>query len=611
MKVDEKDLKLIHALEVKNCIDLALILPKKFDDFRISKFPKEGICTQNIEILSTQNNFSKLFVLCRCLEWNINANIVIFNPNKWHFKIFQHKNKLCISAKMNFFNNTWHFINPKIVKNIDEITPKYQISSIKDESILKLIKKYVNEVNLKALRLEQKHINLLLNLHAYDEHSLMLYENFNKIIPDLKFIELFNHINRLKRKKITQKAYKIDLFDINSWLKNLSFKPTNDQLLAIEDIKKDLKSDIAKRRIIMGDVGCGKTLVLLAAALLVYPKKAILMAPTSILAEQIYNEAKRLLPDFVNILLLKGGKKDKNLEQSLQNANFIIGTHALIFQEKFDAVLVMIDEQHRFGSNQRQKINDLSKNSSLSPHTIQFSATPIPRTLSMIQNELVNFSFIKEMPFKKNIKTFCIQDKDFKNLLQKIKEEIAKNHQIIIVYPLVNESENADYLSLEEAQNYWLNNFEKVYITHGKDKQKDEILKEFREKGDILLSTTVIEVGISLERLSMIVIVGAEKLGLASLHQLRGRVGRVGLESFCYLYTKQKQIPTRLLEFAKTLDGFKIAELDLKNRLSGDLLDGKIQHGNSFKFFNLSDDEKIVYEVKKYIGKLDRDGQAF
>ncbi|WP_139453224.1 ATP-dependent DNA helicase RecG [Campylobacter armoricus] len=605
MKVDEKDLELLHTLGVKNCIDLALILPKKFDDFRISKFPKDTFCTQNVKITSIQNHYSQLFMLCECLEWGIKANIVIFHPNKWHFKIFKYNALVCIYAKMNFFNGIWQFINPKIVKNIGQIVPKYQINGIKDENIQKLISKYVNEANLQALKLEQKYINLLLNLHNYKD--LKIYENFNIFIKDLKYIEIFNHLRRLKGKKIEYKSYKIELFDISSWIKNLDFAPTNDQLLAIEDIKKDLQSNNAKRRVVVGDVGCGKTLVLLAASLLVYPKKSILMAPTSILAEQIYNEAKRLLPDFMNVLLLKGGKKDKNLEELKNQAHFIIGTHTLIHQDKLESVLVMIDEQHRFGSNQRQKINELSKGL-YSPHIIQFSATPIPRTLSMIQSELVNFSFIKQMPFKKDIKTFCIQDKDFKYLLKKIDDEIAKNHQVIIVYPLVSESESMDYLSLEQAQEYWIKKYKNVYITHGKDKNKDQILQEFREKGTILLSTTVVEVGISLPKLSVIVIVGAERLGLASLHQLRGRVGRVGLESFCYLYTKQKEIPSRLLEFAKTLDGFKIAELDLKNRLSGDLLDGKIQHGNHFKFFDFSDDEELIIKAKNYIKNMENNG---
>ncbi|EAI7227653.1 ATP-dependent DNA helicase RecG, partial [Campylobacter coli] len=436
------------------------------------------------------------------------------------------------------------------------------------------------------------------NLHAYDEKSFLMFENLERFEKDLKYIEIYNFLKRLKAKKNHSKAYEIEIFNIANWLKNLPFSPTRDQLNALKDIEQDLGSKEAKRRVIMGDVGCGKTLVLLGAALMVYPKQAILMAPTSILAHQLYEEAKKLLPEFMDILFIKGGKKEKDLEEKIKKANLIIGTHALIHLQSHNAVLVMIDEQHRFGSAQRQQIYSLNEDE-LAPHFIQFSATPIPRTLSMIQSELLNFSFIKEMPFKKDITTLCIQNEGFAKLSEKIKEEIAQNHQIIIIYPLVNPSDKIPYLSLEQARKYWEDNYEKVFVTHGKDKQKDEILERFRDEGNILLSTTVVEVGISLPRLSTIIIVGAERLGLATLHQLRGRVGRVGLKSTCYLYTKLKEIPNRLKEFASTLDGFKIAELDLKNRLSGDLLDGFIQHGNEFKYFDFSKDEYILEKAKK------------
>lgn len=448
-----------------------------------------------------------------------------------------------------------------------------------------------NAPNLSATQISQP--NLALN-----SATIQPQIQPNAILQDLKYIEIYNFLRRLKNKKHTPKSFEIELFDISEWLKGLPFKPTDDQMRAISDIKGDLRSANAKRRIIMGDVGCGKTLVLLAAALLVYPKQAVLMAPTSILAQQLFDEAKRLLPNFMRLVLLTGGKKDKNLEQNLQNAHLIIGTHALIHLQKHNAVLVMVDEQHRFGSNQRQKINDLAKSDEKSPHFIQFSATPIPRTLSMIQSELVSFSFIRQMPFRKDIQTFCVQGKDFALITERIKTELAKGNQIAIIYPLVNESETGVYMPLEKAKEYWQKHYDSVYTTHGKDKNKEAVLLEFREKGKILLATTVMEVGISLPRLSTIIIVGAEKLGLATLHQLRGRVGRVGLPSFCYLYTKLKTMPARLIEFSQTLDGFVIAELDLKNRLSGDLLDGFAQHGNEFKFFDFATDEKILEQVK-------------
>ena len=402
----------------------------------------------------------------------------------------------------------------------------------------------------------------------------------------LKFVEILNYMQKLSKKKIDQKSQKIEIFDIKNWLDNLPFKPTQDQLNAIEDIKFDLLSVNAARRVVMGDVGSGKTLVILAAALMIYPKTAILMAPTSILSEQIYYEAKRLMPDFFKIKLLKSG--EKNIDFSF--INLIISTTALLWQNLPNSPLVMIDELHRFGSNQRDKIAKLSSKNGFFPNIIQFSATPIPRTLSLIQSEIIKFSFLKNMPFKKEIHSILIQNNNFGELMAHIKEQISQNKQIIIVYPLVEVSEKIRYQSLNEAKDFWIKNFKKVFVTHGSDKQKDEILRKFRDDGEILLATTIVEIGISLPKLSTIVIVGAERLGLASLHQLRGRVGRNGGVGWCFLYTKLKQIPNRLIDFCKTNDGFKIAQIDLKNRQAGDLLSGTKQHGTTFEYFDYEED---------------------
>lgn len=605
MQIDKKDLELLTRLKLKNIIDLALFLPKKIENYTLSSKPSENFCTQEVLIKSIRTNQSSrtLSGVGYCEAWGIDVAFVFFNPSKWHYALLKPNSKHNFYAKLSLFNGLYSFQNPKILSKTNCFCPKYQIQGVKDEKIAVLIQRYINENNLKAFDfLEQKHINLILNLHKYDEHSVFILENLEQFKNEFKFIEIANFLSRLRKKKQVFKSYDIELFDISKWLESLPFKPTLHQQNAIADIKKDLSSNEAKRRIIMGDVGCGKSLVILAAALMVYPKQAILMSPTTILAKQLYEQAQQLLPSFMDILFLKGGKKEKNLDERLKKANLVIGTQALIHLEKHNAVLVMIDEQHRFGSKQRQKINDLAKAEGQSPHFLQFSATPIPRTLSMLQSELISFSFIKQMPFKKDIQTICLKEENFKELESAIKKELSEGKQVAIIYPLVEKSEALNYLSLNEAKNYWLSRYEDVFVVHGKDKEKDEILEEFAKNGKILLATTVIEVGISLPRLSTIVIVGAERLGLATLHQLRGRVGRVGLKSYCYLYTKLKELPQRLLDFSKTLDGFKIAELDLKNRLSGDLLDGSFQHGNEFKFFDFASDEEILKQAKQKLG---------
>jgi len=313
----------------------------------------------------------------------------------------------------------------------------------------------------------------------------------------------------------------------------------------------------------------------------------------------------------------------------------------LLYKEDLpEASLVMVDEQHRFGTKQRAMLealasgrpredgqdgqgsgdNDLSpqamnrchltpKNSqamnhchltpknSKKPHFIQFSATPIPRTQAMMDSELLDVSLITTTPFEREVLTQTISKPDFPNLLTHIKEEIAQEHQVLIIYPLVEESTEVPYQSLEESRGFWESKFDNVYVTHGKDKAKEEVLLEFREKGNILLATTVVEVGISLPRLTLIVIVGAERLGLATLHQLRGRVGRNGLKSWCYLYSNFKA-SERLIQFTQTTNGFDIAKLDLKFRDSGDILDGTIQSGQKFKWLDMGEDEEVVAYAK-------------
>jgi ATP-dependent DNA helicase RecG len=218
----------------------------------------------------------------------------------------------------------------------------------------------------------------------------------------------------------------------------------------------------------------------------------------------------------------------------------------------------------------------------------------------MMQSELLDVSLITTTPFEREVITETITKADFPNLLTHIKEEIALDHQVLIIYPLVEESSEVPYQSLEESRGFWGNKFDNVYVTHGKDKQKEEVLFEFREKGNILLATTVVEVGISLPRLTLIVIVGAERLGLATLHQLRGRVGRNGLKSWCYLYSNSND-NFRLEQFTKTTNGFDIAKLDLKFRDSGDILDGTIQSGQRFKWLDMAEDEEIVSYAKERV----------
>ena len=629
MKFDEKDRTNLKKIGVTTLLDLALKLPKSFEDTSLAAAPKDGHVSVAVEIKSAYRQGGMLHAVCWCEAWEQSIKIVIFNAKPWHHGAFKVGKSVFVSGKCAFAYGSWQLTNPKIVTKINEIIPKYKLS-LRDDSFKNLIQKYVNLPNLLEAGLAPKEAEFLLDLHRGDEKSIAILDALVREKAGeevLKFVEIYNYLKKLNAKKTHFKAPKIKLFDISLWLKNLPFTPTSDQLNAIADLRADFSGEEAVRRVVMGDVGSGKTLVILAAALSVYPRTALIMAPTSILAEQIYAEAARLLPDFMRVLLVKSGDKPE-----FDGVNLIIGTHVLLYQSLPAAPLVMIDEQHRFGSNQREKINALasgglgqetqldasesefdgkfddgeqanlaatahvkvnkqtkSANETRS-HVVQFSATPIPRTLSMIQSSFEEFCFLNQLHFEKHIHTQILQSADFGEFLAHIKAQIAKGKQVAVIYPLVEGSESSNYQGLEEAQGFWRANFANVYVTHGKDKEKEQVLREFRERGDVLLSTTVVEVGISLPRLSTIVIVGAERLGLASLHQLRGRVGRNGGSGFCFLFTKLKNPPSRLREFCETLDGFKIAEIDLKNRQSGDILNGAFQHGATFEYYDYEED---------------------
>ena len=639
MKFDEKDRINLKKIGVTTLLDLALKLPKSFEDTSLAAAPKDGHVSVAVEIKSAYRQGGMLHAVCWCEVWEQNVKIVIFNAKPWHHGAFKVGKSVFVSGKCAYAYGSWQLTNPKIVTKINEIIPKYKLS-LRDDSFKNLIQKYVNLPNLLEAGLAPKEAEFLLDLHRGDEKSIAILDALVREKAGeevLKFVEIYNYLKKLNAKKTHFKAPKIKLFDISSWLKNLPFTPTTDQLNAIADLRADFSGEEAVRRVVMGDVGSGKTLVMLAAALSVYPGPALIMAPTSILAEQIYAESARLLPDFMRVLLVKSGDKPE-----FDGVNLIIGTHVLLYQSLPAAPLVMIDEQHRFGSNQREKINALASggleqetqldgaddessgkfdggeqanSTATAPekrnkqtkaanetraHVVQFSATPIPRTLSMIQSSFAEFSFLKQMPFEKHIHTQILQSVDFGELLTHIKSQIAKGKQVAVIYSLVEGSESSNYQGLEEAQGFWRANFANVYVTHGKDKEKEQVLREFRERGDVLLSTTVVEVGISLPRLSTIVIVGAERLGLASLHQLRGRVGRNGGSGFCFLFTKLKNPPSRLREFCGTLDGFKIAEIDLKNRQSGDILNGAFQHGATFEYYDY--EEEITQAAKDRAG---------
>ena len=589
--------RLFEKLKIRTLLDLALILPSGYEDTRLSDSIEEGR-TQTFEATVRQRNLQGGRMSVRFDLPGLGRQItgIFFKATPYHQRLFEPGSRHVIHGKVSLYKGWPQILQPRSLKEYGRILPRYK-TPLKESEIRALMETFVTERALYGEGLQSREVGHLLRLHFPERFGAAPPAEFSgELLEDLKFVEAFNHLKKLRGKRRDYPALKALRASVEPFVKGLPFELTEDQRRVIVEVREDLgREDRAARRMVIGDVGSGKTMVILAAATIAGKDRALLMAPTSILARQLYEEACKHLPGDLSVaLVMQNGS-----EGDYRSADFIIGTHALLYLEDLpDAALVMVDEQHRFGTRQRAMLETMVSRRERRPHYLQFSATPIPRTQAMMESELIDVSLITQTPFEKRVHSRVIGRSDFPELLEHIEAELKRDHQVLIVYPLVEQSEQIPYQSIDEARGFWEKRFEGVYVTHGRDRNKEEILLEFREKGRILLATTVIEVGISLPRLTTIVVVGAERLGLATLHQLRGRVGRNGLESWCFLYT-QAQSSERLERFCETTSGFEIARLDLLYRDSGDILDGTIQSGQKFRWLDLAEDEEIVAKAKE------------
>ena len=432
----------------------------------------------------------------------------------------------------------------------------------------------------------------------------------------LKYEELFtfmfkiNYLKEQHKKEKTGIKRNLTNEDLNKMISSIPFELTNDQVNAIEEIMKDLNSSSRMNRILQGDVGSGKTIVAILAMYLNYLSgyQSALMAPTEILAIQHYNNVRELFKDTnINIELLVGSQTKKEKQEIYKgledgSIHMVIGTHALIQEEVIykDLGLVITDEQHRFGVNQRALLNQKGT----MPDVLYMSATPIPRTYALTIYGDMDVSIIKEMPKGRiPVKTYVKNDKEIKDVLEMMYDELKENHQIYVIAPLIEESENSDLtnvIELRDKMNLAFGSKYKIDIVHGKmaTGAKDLIMNEFKQnKIQILISTTVIEVGVDVPNASMMVIFDANRFGLSTLHQLRGRVGRGKIASKCVLISNQDTKRLEIME--KTNDGFEISEEDFKLRGHGDLFGTKQSGDMTFKIASIRQDYKILVQAKK------------
>jgi ATP-dependent DNA helicase RecG len=464
----------------------------------------------------------------------------------------------------------------------------------------------------------------LVNIHFPKNQDLLAKAQFRLKFEELFFIQLQLITKNLIRKhKIKGFPFEIIGENFNNFYNNhLPFELTNAQKRVLKEIRNDLGSHAQMNRLLQGDVGSGKTIVALMCMLIAKDNgfQSCLMAPTEILANQHFNGITELAKDLnINIRILTGSTKiaqRRIIHEELENGtlDIIIGTHALLEDKvQFKNLgLAVIDEQHRFGVEQRSK---LWTKSEIPPHVLVMTATPIPRTLAMSLYGDLDISVIDELPpGRKPIRTEHRFDSKRLVVWKFLKDEIAKGRQVYIVYPLIQESEKMDYKDLMDGYESISRDFPlpqySISILHGKMKpaDKDEEMKRFAEgKTNIMVATTVIEVGVNVPNASVMVIESAERFGLSQLHQLRGRVGRGAEQSYCILMTDYKlseDSKTRMETMVRTNDGFEIAEVDLKLRGPGDIM-GKQQSGVlNLQIADLVKDRDILQVARHLAVKL-------
>ncbi len=575
--------------------------------------------------------------------------LVWFNGIRWVSDVLRSRKEFVIFGKPTLFNGRWNITHPELIDpNQQESSPislrfqpMYNTSdvskrkSLDSKAIAKLTANLLTQVKdvipetMPREMVEELHLlplrDALVNIH-YPEDN----QKLSQATLRLKFDELFfTQLKMLKLKLINTNRFEGFVFKqvghyFNTFYKEcLTFDLTNAQKRVLREIRGDVGSGHQMNRLLQGDVGSGKTIIAVFSMLLAKDNgfQACMMAPTEILATQHYEKiSKQLEPLGLQVEFLSGSTKSaqrKRILNDLQNGqvDILIGTHALIEDNVvFNKLgLVVIDEQHRFGVEQRARL--WRKSGTVPPHILVMTATPIPRTLAMTLYGDLDVSVIDELPSgRKPIVTTHFYEKDRLKVFGFMQKQIAEGRQVYVVYPLIQESETMDLLDLQAGYEAIERSFPpptySIGVVHGRMKaeEKDFIMDHFKKNEiQILLSTTVIEVGIDVPNATVMVIENAERFGLSQLHQLRGRVGRGGNQSYCILMSKYElsnEGRKRLDAMVETNDGFEIANFDLQLRGPGDI-QGTRQSGMlDFKIADLTKDEKLVAYTRSYAQQI-------
>ena len=628
-QVGEKTSKILNKLGIFTDDDLINYYPYRYNVYNFSNELIDNstliinvIIESNPIVSYIKKNFNRLSFRARYNERIF--NVVIFNRAYLKTNLTIGKN-ITIIGKYDFKKNIFTSSDIKFNVTNGQIEPVYHLTKgITNNTVSKLIKDNFNNIYIKdslPSNIISKYNLLskkdaLYNIHFPNDLKMVHYAK-NRLIYEELFDFSFK-MNYFKNQNIRKdkEPENIDINKINEFKKLLPFSLTTDQDNAYNEIVQDMSSNKKMNRLLLGDVGSGKTVVAVGAiyANFIAGFESTLMAPTEVLATQHYFSIKKILDKFnVAVELITGSMSKKEKEaiyKRVQNKeiDLLIGTHSLLNENIIfnNLGLVITDEQHRFGVHQRFTLEDKSK----CPDILYLSATPIPRTYAMTIYGDLDISYIKTKPTgRKDIITKVKKNSDIKGVLGLMLEQIKLGHQIYVVSPLVEEDESLNLTSinlLKEKLSLAFKNLFRIEIIHGKMKtsEKESIMNDFKNNQiKILIATTVIEVGIDVSNATMMVIFNAERFGLATLHQLRGRVGRSDLQSYCYLISDSDNDRLKVME--ESNDGFYISQKDFEMRGHGDLF-GVKQHGDmSFKLANLKNDYNILLfaneDAKKFI----------
>ena len=638
--VGTKTTTLLKKKKINNIFDLLWKLPKSYTDRSHSvKIQNLKIGeNQTITIIPQKYSFPRIRNLpnkVTCSDETGEIDCIFFNSYEGYVrKILPLGKEITVSGKIGFFRNKYQLTNPKYISEDSLlIKQKHNTYSLTEGISEKIYNKIINQIITNLPLLHEWHSKNILNKFGnvkWNEAIIELHkpENIGKYKKNfyqrLAFDEIFstflvNSEIRKKIKKIKKEGKFIDNTKQNNIIKSLKFSLTNDQKKTLEEINLDLSSTNKMFRLLQGDVGSGKTIVSLLAAYNTVNSgfQVAVMAPTEILARQHYNFTRKIFSNQMNIELISGKSEYKTKKEILKKLakneiNIIFGTHA-IFQKKVsfkNLGLIIIDEQHKFGVNQRKLLSDKGgKNCDV----LLMTATPIPRTLTMTLYGDMDLSIIKEKPkSRKPIKTYSKLESKIEDVIKFIKKEIKLGNQIFWVCPLIEESKKLDHSSAVKKFEYLKKIFpNQVSLLHGKTDLEDKeiILDKFLKKEfQILVSTTIIEVGIDFPNANVIIIENANKFGLSQLHQLRGRVGRGDKDSTCILMFKSnlsENAKKRINILKESNDGFYISEEDMKIRGFGDILGFKQSGIKNFKLADPVQNSDLFLLAEKEIKRIE------